>query len=134
MARKTNEEDPAVARRVGAAIRDARQAHPKYSTIERLAEKAGISPDFLRKVERGLHAPNLGAFLRIAGALDVTPSTLLRAAGLDGAAAGDEGDPVIAKIAGTLAGRHPKAREFALKVVELVGAEFPARLPGKRPQ
>lgn len=133
MARKANEEDPAVARRIGAAIREARRAHPKHSTIERLAERASMSPDFLRKVERGLHAPNLGAFLRIASGLDIAPSTLLRAAGLDGAASGDEGDPIISKIAGTLAGRPPKAREFALKVVELVGAEFPTRLPGKRP-
>ena len=129
MARTRNKSDDDVARRIGAAIRETRQAHPKRPTIEGLAEGAELSPDFVRKVERGLHAPNLGGFLRICGALGVTPSTVLRAAGLDG---GDP-DPIVARIAGTLSGRHPRAREFALRVVELIGAEFPTKLPGKRP-
>lgn len=130
MARRTNEEDPDVARRIGGVIREARQAHFKSNTIEKLAERAAISPDFLRKVERGLHAPNLGAFLRIAAALDLAPSTLLLAAGLDN---GNDADKVVGRIAGSLAGRHPRAREFAARVVELIGAEYPVKLPGKRP-
>lgn len=45
----------------------------------RLAVRAGISPGYLYRIERGTASPSLKVIIRIASALDTHASSLLRA-------------------------------------------------------
>jgi len=45
---------------------------------ERLAEACGLHRVYISELERGLKSPTLTAFIRIASALGVKPSSLLR--------------------------------------------------------
>ena len=59
------------------AIRAARQA--KHLSQQDLAVKANVGPGTIERLERGQHEdPQLGTILRLARALDVEPSTLVR--------------------------------------------------------
>jgi transcriptional regulator with XRE-family HTH domain len=51
-------------------------------TIEQLAGVAEVSPDFLNKVELGLHLPGADVLVRLARALDVHPGELLPDVGI----------------------------------------------------
>ena len=60
---------------IGARIKAAREA--KEITQEQLAEKVGLSATHISVVERGIKAPKLETFIRIANALDVSADSLL---------------------------------------------------------
>ncbi len=59
-----------VKEKLGKRIRDLRKK--RGYTQARLAEKVGVSDNFIGYVERGAQTPSLDTLSRIAGALDVT--------------------------------------------------------------
>ncbi len=50
----------------------------KHLTQEKLAENAGISLDYLGKIEVGINRPGLVALLKIAHGLDITMEELFK--------------------------------------------------------
>jgi transcriptional regulator with XRE-family HTH domain len=68
--------DPLVAHAFGAAVRTARVA--AEISQEELAHKAGVERSHMGKIERGEHMPTLALALKIAKALGVTASDLVR--------------------------------------------------------
>lgn len=64
-------------RELGGAIRAARQQRTPSMTIQELAERAGLSADYLGKVEGGRHMLTVANFLEICGGLGVSPGELL---------------------------------------------------------
>lgn len=46
-------------------------------TIEILAERAGLNKNTVNRVIKGVGKPNLNTFLRLCGALDITPNDLM---------------------------------------------------------
>lgn len=60
---------------IGAKIRAARKS--KKLRQEDLAEKTGLSPNYIGMVERGEKVPSLESFINIANALDVSADVLL---------------------------------------------------------
>jgi len=71
---KTSQAQPAL----GKAIRQMRQSQD--ATLETLAASAGITPNMLSLIERGEGNPTWATVRGIAAALDVSVSTLARAA------------------------------------------------------
>lgn len=122
MPRQRSAFDKDVARRLGAALRAARQAKKPKLTIERLAEKAGLSTDFVARVEEAKHQPSISVFLRLCRALEVPPTTLLDAAGLGGDATVD---PKMGKLVAVLAGRGPEATQLAIEIGDAIARAFP---------
>lgn len=59
----------------GKEVRRRREA--RKLTLEKLAAKAGLSPNYLGGVERGDRIPSLKTVLALAKGLDVTPGELL---------------------------------------------------------
>jgi transcriptional regulator with XRE-family HTH domain len=51
-------------------------------SLRELAERARVSNPYLSQIERGLHAPSVRVLTSIAGALGLTPETLLAQAGM----------------------------------------------------
>ena len=68
--------DPVVARVFGSVVREARVA--KGAAQEALANRAEIERSHLGKIERGEHMPTLALALKIAKALDIAASELIR--------------------------------------------------------
>lgn len=64
------------AKQFGARLRAARRA--QGYTIEQMAEKVGISGNFLGEVERGNKLPSMSTFLRMVNVLDVSADCLLK--------------------------------------------------------
>ncbi|WP_300563506.1 helix-turn-helix domain-containing protein [uncultured Acetatifactor sp.] len=60
---------------IGVRIKEAREA--KGFTQEQLAEIVGLSPTHMSVIERGVKAPKLETFIKIANALNVTSDSLL---------------------------------------------------------
>lgn len=60
---------------IGTRIKAAREA--KGLTQEQLAEIIGVTPAHMSVIERGVKAPKLETFVKIANALDVTSDSLL---------------------------------------------------------
>lgn len=71
-------DEDAVGRRLGARIRELRQA--RGLTLVRLAAATELSHPFLSQLERGLAQPSLGSLRRIALALETSPIELIAAA------------------------------------------------------
>ncbi|KHL09444.1 UNVERIFIED_CONTAM: XRE family transcriptional regulator [Mumia flava] len=69
------EQETTLARRVGAAIRAAREK--SGFSMRELAGRAGISQPFLSQVERGLSMPSMVTTYRLAQALGASPGDLL---------------------------------------------------------
>jgi transcriptional regulator with XRE-family HTH domain len=69
-------EPPDPLKTFGRALREARQA--RRVSQERLAELAGVHRTYIGAVERGEQNVALRNIVRIARALDTTPSVLLR--------------------------------------------------------
>lgn len=68
--------DP-TSRRFGAAIREAR--HRRGETLDQVAHRiATMDPKYLGEIERGWHAPTIPTAKRIADALDVPLTELVR--------------------------------------------------------
>lgn len=65
---------------IGDRIKELRESAGLSSLV--LAEKAGLSPSYLREVESGRRDPDLKVLARIAAALGVTPAALLKPPGL----------------------------------------------------
>ena len=63
---------------VGPIVRGERTA--RHRTLGQVAERAGISPQYLSEVERGLKEPSSEMLASICGALDLRLVDLLRAA------------------------------------------------------
>lgn len=74
--------DPA--RPLGEIIRAQRRL--AQMSLRRLADLSAVSNPYLSQVERGLHEPSFRVMQAVADALDVSTETLLRQAGLLGAA------------------------------------------------
>ena len=70
------ERDADLQRRFGTTVRALRLAQGR--TQAELAQAAGISTVYLSHLERGYRGPSLQAVIRLAGALDLRPSTLVR--------------------------------------------------------
>lgn len=68
-------------RRFGCIIRQHRTARGLSQEV--LAERAGLSVDAVRRIERGKMSPSLNTLVRLARGLDMGVATLV--AGLDGA-------------------------------------------------
>jgi DNA-binding XRE family transcriptional regulator len=66
---------------LGARVRELRQA--RRQTLVQTAERAGISPQYLSEVERGLKDPSSEIVAAIAGALDITVLELTAYAVID---------------------------------------------------
>lgn len=60
---------------IGASIRKYRRE--KSLTIEKLAEKVGVTPKFLGDIERGKKFPSIKTLIKIANSLDVSIDCLL---------------------------------------------------------
>ena len=60
---------------IGTRIKEAREA--KGFTQEQLAEIVGLSSTHMSVIERGVKAPKLETFIKIANALNVTSDSLL---------------------------------------------------------
>jgi transcriptional regulator with XRE-family HTH domain len=70
----------AVARRLGAAVRECRRA--RRLTQETVAERAGLSTNYVGNIERGEYDATVAVLQRVALAMDVRVSSLLADAGL----------------------------------------------------
>lgn len=60
---------------IGKRLRDARVA--KGMTQEELAERAGLSPNHISVIERGIKSPQLDSFVSVCNALGVSADTVL---------------------------------------------------------
>lgn len=58
-----------------------RQRHGRKETLGETADRAGISPQYLSEIERGLKEPSSEMIAAVAGALDVTLLDLTLAVG-----------------------------------------------------
>jgi transcriptional regulator with XRE-family HTH domain len=74
-------DDPALGTAIGATLAAARQA--AGLSMRELARRADISQPFLSQVENGHSMPSLATLYRLAGALGVSPSTLMPPVGGD---------------------------------------------------
>lgn len=61
---------------IGKNIR--KERHKQNLTIAQLAEKSGISDNFLGNIERGLDVPSLKTLVKIANSLSVSSDELLK--------------------------------------------------------
>ena len=61
---------------LGQRIREQRKA--KGWTMEQLAEKVELSPNYVGDLERGVKIPSLETFIRIVEVLDVSADVLIR--------------------------------------------------------
>ncbi|MGM7699233.1 helix-turn-helix domain-containing protein [Microbacterium sp. A84] len=68
--RRQNEPEPLWRQLLGDQLR--RLRHEREETLTETAEKAGVSPQYLSEVERGLKEPSSEMIAAIGGALDVT--------------------------------------------------------------
>lgn len=60
---------------IGKRLRDARVA--KGMTQEELAERAGLSPNHISVIERGIKSPQLDSFVSVCNALGVSADAVL---------------------------------------------------------
>lgn len=60
-----------------------RQRNKQDLTQEQLAQKAGITSNYLSKVERGISSPTLDVIVKIADGLNVNPAELFDASELE---------------------------------------------------
>jgi transcriptional regulator with XRE-family HTH domain len=67
--------DERVCRTFGAWVRELRQR--KKLTQTDVAQRAGISLTYVSEIERGIRNPTLAVIVRLARALDATPSQLV---------------------------------------------------------
>lgn len=76
--------DPLWRESLGALLRELR--HERGKTLGDIAERAGVSPQYLSEMERGVKDPSSEMIAAVAGALEVTVMDLAR-----GVADGPEG-------------------------------------------
>ncbi|GEL75175.1 helix-turn-helix domain-containing protein [Myxococcus virescens] len=86
-------------------------------TQERLAEKAGLSSNFVRMIERGTRVPHLETLESVAAALDTSVVALL--------SAGDESADVAAPLLGLIRARRLSAEDVR-RIETLARTMFPA--------
>lgn len=67
---KSNDPEPLWRHLLGDQLR--RRRHEREETLTETAEKAGVSPQYLSEVERGLKEPSSEMIAAIAGALDTS--------------------------------------------------------------
>ncbi|WP_282846776.1 helix-turn-helix domain-containing protein [Microbacterium oxydans] len=67
---KSNDPEPLWRHLLGDQLR--RRRHDREETLTETAEKAGVSPQYLSEVERGLKEPSSEMIAAIAGALDTS--------------------------------------------------------------
>lgn len=96
---------------VGKRIRDARMA--KGMTQEELAEKAGLSPNHISVIERGIKSPQLDSFVPVCNALGVSADAML----IDVVDAATDG--VASELSELL---HDQPREIQIRVLRAVKA------------
>lgn len=71
----------AIAIQFGRALRQEREQH-QWSQ-ERLAGEAGLNRSYLGEVERGAAVPSLVTIIKLARALQISPTRLLDASGIE---------------------------------------------------
>lgn len=86
-------DDPVLGSAVGTALAAAR--HAAGLSMRELAKRADVSQPFLSQVENGRSMPSLATLYRLAGALGVSPSTLMPTVG------GDRSTVVVRRGEGT---------------------------------
>ena len=96
---------------VGARIRYFRRM--KDMSQEELALSANINPAYFGQVERGLKCPTIDTLCKIAGALEVTPTELLR-----GEAATDMPEPYVQRARELLSRVPQQKMEQVLRLME----------------
>jgi len=88
-------------------------------TIEKLAERVGLSPNYLGDMERGKKLPSMGTFIHLVNVLDISADELLK----------DEINRasymIDAEISGKLQGLTPKKRAAVLKILDSVLESLP---------
>lgn len=75
MPKQQRARDLQIAAAFGKRLREVRKA--KLLTQEALAEAADVHPTFISNVERGYRVPTVPTMLRLARALQVSPSALV---------------------------------------------------------
>ena len=76
--------DEALARAFGPylrGLREAKQASDKGYSLRKVAEKVGVAPGTLSRIEQGDLLPGEGLVFKLAGVLDEDPDVMLAAAG-----------------------------------------------------
>ena len=88
-------------------------------TIEKLAERVGLSPNYLGDMERGKKFPSMGTFIRLVNVLDISADELLK----------DEINRaeylIDAEISEKLKGLTPKQCAAVLKILDSVLESLP---------
>lgn len=88
-------------------------------TIETLAEKIGLSPNYLGDVERGKKLPSMKTFIRLVNVLDISADELLK----DEVKRADY--LVDAEISRKLNTVPPKTRTALLNILDTILASLP---------
>lgn len=101
----------------GKRLREQRQL--KGYTIEELAEKSGISTNYLGDVERGKKFASLETFQKLAAALDISADVLL----CDSIPASSH--RIDAEISEKLAGLTPHQKKAALDILDAYISNLP---------
>ena len=92
-------------------------------TVEDLAERAGLSPDYVAKLEQGRHSPSADTLAAIAGALGVEPGALFPSPSREASAKALAVDELVSFVSNFGAAEI----RYLLEVVRVVMSKRPAR-------
>jgi transcriptional regulator with XRE-family HTH domain len=95
--------------RFGKHVRSLRRA--RRLTQEVLAERSGLSPDTVRRLEHGSFSPSLDTLTKLAGGLELQLSTVFTAYDLGAR-------EILPELLDLLSARSPRYRSFALKLLQ----------------
>lgn len=92
-------------------------------TVEDLAEKAGLSPDYVAKLEQGRHSPSADTLAAIAHALGVEPGALFPSPSREASAK----SRALEELASYASSFGTAEIRYLLEVVRVVMGKRPAR-------
>ena len=91
----------------------------KGRTIEQLAERVGLSPNYLGDIERGKKLPSMATFIRLVNELDISADELLK----DQVKRADY--LVDAEVSSKLNQMSPRQRTAVLKILDSILETLP---------
>lgn len=91
----------------------------KGLTIEQLAERVGLSPNYLGDIERGKKLPSMATFIRLVNELDISADELLK----DQVKRADY--LVDAEVSSKLNQMSPRQRTAVLKILDSILETLP---------
>ena len=103
-----------IERRLGKRLRELRRL--RHLTQAQLAEKTGLSDNFIGAIERGIRSPKLKTLAKIAGVLGVEVDDLFK---LKPALQGDR-KKIIKRITHYLEDRDERELRLILELIELI--------------